>query len=99
MVVVDQDYIIDIDSFNYTAKRNTHQKEKIVDKITGEEKEVDRYKTVGYYSSLGAAIKGIINDMTVRKFTKNVLTLEEALKVIIENNKKFTKLMEKVIEV
>lgn len=98
MVVVDQDYIIDIDSFNYTAKRNTHRKEKVIDKITGEEKEVDHFKTVGYYSSLGAAIKGIINDMTVRKCSENILTLEEALKVIIENNKKFTKLMEKVIE-
>lgn len=98
MVVVDKDYIIDIDSCNYTVKRNTHRKEKIVDKITGEEKEVDYYKTVGYYGSLGAAIKGVINDMNVRVCTDNVLTLEEAVKVIQESNKKFNELLEKAIE-
>lgn len=99
MIRVNKDYVIEIDSFNYTAKRDLHRKGVRKDRLYGTEVEVDQFTTVGYYGDLTGAIKGIIRDMNNRRLTDGEHTLEEALSIILENNKKVSDLLEKVLEV
>ena len=98
MVRVSKDYVIEIDSLNYTVKRDTHRKTIKKDIVTGKEIETDLFTTVGYFSDLTGAIKGVIHDMNSRALSDGVHTLEEALKTVIENNRTFSELLEKALE-
>ena len=88
MIIVDKNYCIDVDKNCYTVKIDKHKTNKKGEKI---------YETVGYFTSLAGAIKGIINSMNKSKFNEGVYTLEEAIKVIAESNEHFEKLLEKVM--
>ena len=98
MVRVNNDYIIEIDSLNYTAKRDTHRTTVIKDKKTGAEEESNVFATVGYFSDLSGAIKGIIQDMNSRALRDGVYSLEEAVAIVIENNNRISELLEKALE-
>lgn len=98
MVQVNDDYVIEIDNLNYTAKRDTHRTTIVKDK-TGKEEEVPLYSTVGYYSDLTGAIKGIIKDMNSRALRDGVHSLEESLAIVVDNNRRFSELLERALEV
>jgi hypothetical protein len=99
MIRVNEDYIIEIDNFNYTAKRDTHRTTLVKDKATGNESEVPLYNTVGHYSNLTGAIKGIITDMNSRKLRDGMHSLEEAIAIVVENNNRVSELLERALEV
>lgn len=99
MVRVNEDYIIDIDSYNYTVKLDQHKKIQVKDKTSGEYVSVDSFKTVGYYKDMSQAIKGIIEDINRRELSSGSFTLEESLKIILKNNNKVSELLENVLEV
>lgn len=99
MIRVNEDYIIEIDTYNYIAKMDQHKKGQVKDRATGEYIEVDVFKTVGYYKDLSGAIKGIINDMSRRQLSDGRFSLEDAIHIIRENNGKVYDLLEKVLEV
>ena len=99
MVRVNEDYIIDIDSLNYTVKRDTHRKTVRKNKTTGLEEEVDLFVTVGYFGNLTEAIKGVIKDTNSRDLSVGVHTLEEALEIVVANNNRVSELLERVLEV
>lgn len=88
MIIVDKNYCIDVDKNCYTVKIDKHKKDKKGEKI---------YETVGYFTTLAGAIKGIINSMNKGKFNEGTYTLEEAIKVIVESNEHFEKLLKKVM--
>lgn len=98
MVRINDDYIIEVDSMNFTLMRDLHRKKKVRN-TAGEEYEVDAFSTVGYFSTLSGAIKGAIKDMNVRKLGEGVHTLKEALEIVLENNRHFSELLESVLEV
>lgn len=99
MIRVNEDYVIEIDSFNYTVKRDLHRTTVKVDPITLKETEVDSYRVVGYFCKLPGAIKGVIEDMNKRELSSGVHELEEAISIVLENNKKVSDLLERVLEV
>ena len=99
MIRVNDDYVIEIDAFNYTAKRDLHRTTKKTDLITGEVTEVPSYSSIGYYSGLTEAIKGIIKDMNRRKLSKKTYSLEEAVKIVLENNKQVSELLQRALEI
>jgi putative transposon-encoded protein len=99
MIKVNDDYIIEIDAFNYTVKRDLHKKTLKKDKILDEEIEVNLYRTVGYYGDLTSAIKGVITDMNRLKLSSGVHTLKEAVDIVLENNRRVSDLLEKALEV
>lgn len=98
MVQINDDYIIQIDSLNYTVMRDAHRKTTRTNKA-GETVEVDAYTTVGYYSDFAGAIKGAIDDMNNRALRDGVHTLKEALEIVTANNDRFTELLENVLKV
>jgi len=94
MIRVNDDYIIEIDNYNFTAKRDLHQA-----RIKKDGSTEDQFKTVGYYGDFSSAIRGIIRDMNIRELSDGVKTLEEALGIILKNNIRFEELLTKVLEV
>jgi hypothetical protein len=99
MVRINDDYVIEIDAFNYTAKRDLHRTTKKTDIATGEVTEVPSYSTIGYYNGLTEAIKGVIKDMNRRELSKKTYSLEEAVKIVLENNKRVSELLQKALEI
>ncbi len=97
MIRVNEHYIIDIDSMNYTVKRDYHRKKST--KVNGEIVEVDDLRTIGHYGSLVSAVKGVIDDINRCQLRDEVHTLEEAVAIVIENNNKVAELLEKALEV
>lgn len=78
MVKLIKDYVVSVDSTDYTLMIDVHKKDK-----NGR----DLYKTVGYYSTLDGAIKGCIRDINRSELAVGTHTLEEAVKIITDNNK------------
>ena len=99
MIQINDDYIVQIDALNYTVMRDAHRKTTRKDTKTGETVEVEAYITVGYYSNLEEAIKGVIKDMNARALQAGTHTLKEALEIVVENNNRFTELLEKALKI
>lgn len=89
MIRVNDDYVILVDTFNYTPCRDSHKTDK---------KGNPTYKTIGYYSNLEQALRGIIKDMNARSFEANTLSLQEALEIIQQSNDVFTDMLREVME-
>lgn len=88
MIKLINDYVVRVDTMSYTLMVDTHKKDK---------KGNDLYKTVGYYSTLSSAIKGCIKDINRSKLAVDTITLEEAVKVIMESNESVTDLLNKCL--
>jgi hypothetical protein len=68
MVRIDDDYIVDIDAMSYTAKKNTHKKDKEGNTI---------YSTIGSYSNLNDAVKSIYYNKAIYIWYKTIVMLSE----------------------
>ena len=77
MVKVNDDYIIEIDSLNYTVKRDEHKTREEKVKGSDEVKVVPVFTTVGYYYDLATSISGIIKDMNRRQLGEGTHELHE----------------------
>ena len=93
MIRVNDDYIIEVDYFNYTPKRDLHKTTTRTDKKTGEVITENSYATIGHYCNLTGAIKGIIGDMNRRELSEGVIELSEAVNLVIANNQKVASLL------
>lgn len=102
MVHIYKNYYVNIDSNgNYTSRIDTHkmQTKKIIDKETKEEKEVEEkvYDTVGYYSDMNNAIKGIVKDMVSKRAReKSMIEIKEYLSILKEERLNLQKLLKEV---
>ena len=92
MVRINDDYVVQIDEFNYKLLRDCHRKTTRQNK-DGEVVEVDAYVTVGYYNDLAGSIRGAINNMNRRALGEGVHDLKEAIDIIIQNNAQFMELL------
>ncbi len=97
MIQINERYIIDVETYNYVARRK-HGTKVVTNKNTGDQREEIVYSTVGYYSSIPGAIKGIIEDMN-KLHLRGTHDLKEAVRIITENNKQFYQLLEKALEI
>ena len=98
MVKVNDDYIIEIDSLNYTVKRDEHRIKVEADKDGNEVKRVPVFTTVGYYGDLAPAILGVIKDMNRRELGDGTHELHEAINIVMNNNRHFEALLEKALK-
>ena len=98
MVRLNKEYIVEVDSYSYTLKRDSNKKIIKVDKNTGAETEEDQYGVVGYYGDLKGSIRGAIKDMNDRKLAKGTHELLEAIEIINKNNEKFERILKKAIK-
>ena len=92
MVILNDDYIVEIDGRNYTLK-SKYQK-KTEDDEGSEEFE---FGTIGYYGNLKHAIKAAAEDTVRRKLTKEKYGLMEATEIINTTYREFSKLLNEKI--
>ena len=97
MVKVNDDYFIEIDSLNYTVKRDEH-KTRAVKVEDNDVKVAPVFTTVGYYGDLATSISGIIKDMTRRQLGEGTHELHEAVNMVMNNNRHFEALLEKALK-
>lgn len=97
VIKVDKDYYIDIDNNgNHEACFDLHKCTIVKDK-DGNEKEVPQHKTVGHYSTVRGACKGIYKDMCIRKARKkDYVTLSEWIDICKETENDFEKILDRI---
>ena len=93
MVRVNDDYIIEVEPFNFTVKRDLHREKVIVDKVSGEEIRTPSYSLVGFFGDLSQAIWGVIRDMNRQELATGEHDVIEALCIVRRNNQKFMDLL------
>jgi len=98
MVRVNNDYFIEIDSLNYTVKRDEHKTREEKVKGSDEVKVVPVFTTVGYFYDLATSISGIIKDMNRRQLGEGTHELHEAVNMVMNNNRHFEILLEKALK-
>ena len=84
MIHLINDYVINVDTNNYTL---------MIDKHKVNKKNEPVYETVGYYTSFASAINGAIASMNKRDLSIGEYSLNEAVEIIKTNNEQFTKLL------
>lgn len=94
MIRVNDDYVIEVNNYGCTARRDTHKTR--ISKETGQE--VPVYDLVGYYGSLEAAIKGILDHSKQNKLSVGTHSLKEALAICRTETRKFDELLTKALE-
>lgn len=99
MIRVNDDYVIELDSFGYTVKRDMHFSKHLSNYKTGKKELRHLIVTVGLYDSLTSAIKGVIEDMNYRALSYGVHELKEAVEIVIKHNRQVSDLLEKALEV
>ncbi len=82
MIRINDDWIIDIDRYNYTLRRDMHTTRII--KKNGEEIEEPVYNTVGHYSSLNKALENLGKEIIRYKLMSNEYDLKTAVNAIRE---------------
>lgn len=86
MVRIDDDYIVEVDSLCYTAKKELHKTDKEGKQLC---------KIIGYYSDLCGAIKGIYDYKAKDKLSKDEKSLYEAIKVLDELKNELAAMLER----
>lgn len=93
MIRIDEDYIIDVDAYNYSPK----EIKKSIDKETGEETGKTYEVTIGHYSSLENAIKGILNYKAMKYAQDGEKSLYDVLVKLQTYRREFDELLERAI--
>ena len=79
------DYSISIDNNGDHEARRFVKMNKMVDKTTGEEKEIPYYDSIGHYSNVANALYGVKEDMCLKKANKKEsITVKEWIDIIKE---------------
>lgn len=88
MIELINDYVVSVDSTDYTLMIDLHKTDK-----NGK----PMYKTVGYYSTLANAITGCIRDINRSELSVGTHTLEEAVSIIANRDAELTALLDKYL--
>ena len=90
MIVINENYYIEVDSLCYVLKRKGSGLNK-----KGEPVKTDR--TLGFYGDVQGCIKGAVKDSKLCAFKKESYSLEEAFKKIKEINESFELLLNNIL--
>lgn len=99
MIRINKDWLVDVDEYNYTLKRDLHSKTKKKNPKTGEIEEVDSYRSMGYYSNLASALNRLCEEMRVSELKDKDITLKEAIKIIEDCTKEWREITKEILEV
>ena len=94
MIRINDDWIIDIDRYNYTLRRDMHTTRII--KKNGEEIEEPVYNTVGHYSSLNKALDNLGKEIIRYKLIDGEYTLKTAVNAIRECQDEWRRLTDEI---
>ena len=94
MIRINDDWIIDIDRYNYTLRRDMHTTRII--KKNGEEIEEPVYNTVGHYSSLNKALDNLCKEIIRYKLIDGEYTLKTAINAIRECQDEWRRLTDEI---
>ena len=94
MIRVNEDWIIDVDNYNYILKKDLHKK--IKQKNNNETVMVDAFETVGYYGVLSGAFEALGNEIIKDKLATASCTLAEATGVLKECRDEWKQLVDEV---
>lgn len=97
MIRVNQDYVIDVDEWNYTLMYDCH-KTKIVKDKDGNESEEPVYKTLGHFNKLESALEGVIKDRVAKKLKDEDVSLKEAIEEIRKIREIYNELFREVLK-
>lgn len=98
MIRINDDYIIDIDEYNYTVKKDMHCIRTRVRK-DGTPYEEDVFETKGFYGSLEKALDRVHEEIIKDKLKDGAHPLSEALQTIRECTEEWRRLCEGVLNV
>lgn len=94
MIRINDDWIIDIDKYNYTLRRDMHTTRII--KKNGKEVEENVYTTVGHYSSLNKALDNLGKEILRYKLIDGEYTLKMAVEAIRECQDEWRRLTDEI---
>lgn len=95
MIRINDDWVVDVDQYNYILKKDMHREEKSRDGKSM----VPVYNAVGYYGSLRKALERLGEETIRDKLRGGSRTLCEALQTIRECTEEWRKLCEGVLNV
>lgn len=96
MIRINDDWIIDVDEYNYTLKHNLHRttNRKLKD---GTVKTEEVYESVGFYSTAEKAFERLHEEIIRDRLKGASHTLETACRAIREATAEWRELMEKAV--
>ena len=94
MIRVDNDFVIEVDNYGFTARRDTHKTRF----SKSENKEVPVYTLVGHYGSIASAVSGIVDYKIQTKLMDGVHELKDVVRLIKEEMRYFNELLAKAME-
>lgn len=87
MIHVYENLYIDVDPCQYILREDTGVK------LKTSKKEYTKWKDLGYYGTLPAAIHAAVEELTRRKLKKKTYELSEAITIIKEEHRRLTKII------
>jgi hypothetical protein len=97
MIRFNEDWIIDIDEYNYTVKKDMHCIRTRTRK-DGTPYEENVFETKGYYGSLEKALKRIGEEIIKDKLRTGAHPLREALQTIRDCTKEWSENVERIMK-
>lgn len=97
MIRINDDWVIDIDAYNYIIRKDLHKETK--QKRGKGYALMDAFYTAGYYGTLEAALSALNEIIIKDRLSKADYALAEAVAVIKECREEWEKLVEKIDEV
>ena len=91
MIRVNEDWVVDVDSYNYILKKDLHRMTK-----DRNGKPIPAYDTQGYFSSLQAALERLGEEMVREKLMGGTRCLAEAVNAIREGRDEWRELIGRI---
>lgn len=92
MIRITDDYVIDVDSLNFTVKKDKHKM--TIDKDGNEKPAFDN---VGHFITLENALKCVRNELFRNKISDVEIDLESAIKEFKKTNDEFVSVFKKAV--
>ena len=92
MIQVNDDWVVDVDDFCYSLKRDMH-KDIVRKNGTVEHK----YKVIGYYNTLEKALNSLYEQLNKQTLQQGLHSLSEAVTAIRDNRIRWEELISRVL--
>lgn len=99
MIRINENWVVDVDEYNYTLKRDLHHKT-TKKKPDGTTAIIDAYKIRGYYSNLQSALNRILDEMLIDNYNNDKeISLKEAIQIMESCVKEWREITKDILEV
>ena len=99
MIRINEDWVVDVDEYNYTLKQDLHKKTPRKNK-NGTVEEIDAYKVRGYYSNLSCVLNRLLDIVVTDSLSGDEeISLKEAIGRIEDCTNWWRKITKDILEV